>query len=221
MKHCEKCNVEVNTKLDYCPLCFNNLSGESTEPKIYEASKDKPREIIKSHKTRKIFILISLAIITVCALINYFTETPLWSGIVALGILYLWILVKHTIASDRNVFEKLFLQVITIIGLLILTNYVSGGGWFLEYVFPSILCFIVIVLDFILMISKKRKNYEISFLIAELLVLIASIVFVCIDALDFKLLHIITLAVTALSIVSLIVMDGKNIMQEISKKIHL
>ena len=221
MKHCEKCNVEVNTKLDYCPLCFNNLSGESKEPKIYEATKDKPREIIKSHKTRKIFILISLAVITICALINYFTETPLWSGIVALGILYLWILVKHTIASDRNVFEKIFLQVVTIIGLLILTNYVSGGGWFLDYVFPSLLCFVVLVLDFILMISNKRRNYEISFLIIELLVLVASIVFVCINVLEFKLLHIITLTLTALSIVGLLIMDGKNIFQEISKKVHI
>ena len=163
MKYCDKCNVNVNSTLDYCPLCFNKIEGENAEPSQYSITKDKPREIIKSHTTRKILFLISLAVVSVCAVINYLTHTPLWSGIVALSIIYLWVFVRHTIMSDRNTFEKVFLQILSIVTLLLLTNDVSGGGWFLEYVLPALLSFVVITLNMILFISKKRQNFEISF----------------------------------------------------------
>ena len=221
MKHCDKCNVNVNSTLDYCPLCFNKIDGEHTEPSQYSVTKNKPKEIIKSHTTRKIFFLISLAVISVCGVINYLTNTPFWSGIVGLSIVYLWVFVKHTIMSDRSVFEKVLLQIVSMVALLMLTNDVSGGGWFWEYVLPALLSFVVITLNMIMFISKKRKNYEISFVIIDAIILIFSIVCLCIEVYQFKTLHIITTLVSAFSIVGIVVMDGKNLFQEISKKFHL
>ena len=221
MKHCDKCNVDVNSTLDYCPLCFNAIEGEVTEPSQYSVSKTKPKEIIKSHTTRKVFFLISLAIVSVCALINYLSKTPFWSGIVCFGIIYLWILVRHTIMSDRNVFEKVFLQVVGIVAVLVMTNHVSGGGWFLEFVLPALLSFVVITLNMILFISNRRRSYEISFLIIEFLILISSIICALTQVCEFKTMHIITILISAFSMVGIIVMDGKNLWHEISKKMHL
>lgn len=221
MKHCDKCNLDVNTDLNYCPLCFNEISGEDDAPHMYSHNPNKPREIQKSHKTRKVFFLISLFVVLVCGLINYLTGLPFWSGIVALSVLYLWILVKHTIMSDRNAFEKIFLQVVGILSILFVTNYVSGGEWFVEYVLPSLLAFVILVLDMVLFISKRRRTYETSFIIIELFILIISIVFVSINVCEFKLLHTITLMASALSIIGMIVMDGKNLLQDILKKFHL
>ena len=93
MKHCDKCNVDINSDLNYCPLCFNEITNNADEKcaKLYSVTKEKPTEIIKTHTTRKIFAIISLAVILACGIINYMTGTPCWSALVALGVLYLWI----------------------------------------------------------------------------------------------------------------------------------
>lgn len=220
MKHCDKCNVDVNTDLNYCPLCFNEIStGNLDTPKLYSVTKDKPREIIKNHTTRKVFAIISIAIILACAMINYLTATPFWSGLVALGVVYLWILVRHTIMSSRSPFEKVVLQVLGVLAILILSNHVSGGGWFMDYVLPSLLILVLVILNMILFVSKKRNHYESSFLIIELLILVASIIFMCIC--EYNLMHLITLSLTGLSVIGLIIMDGKNVFKELTKKFHL
>ena len=221
MKYCKKCNVNVNSTLDYCPLCFNKIEGESVEPSQFSVSKNKPKEITKSHITRKIFFLISLALVSVCAMINYLSNTPFWSGIVAFGVLYLWILVRHTIMSDRNVFEKVLLQVVGIVAVLLMTNHVAGGGWFLDFVLPALLSFVVITLNMILFISPKRKNYEISFLVIEVIILIVSLIYFLTDICEFKTLHLISTVISSFSIIGIIVMDGKNLWSEFSKKMHL
>ena len=221
MKHCDKCNVDVNTTHTHCPLCFNEIKGENTTPLMYSVSEAKPNDIQKTHKARKILALISIAVIAICAVINYLTKTPFWSGIVAASIVYVWIFVKHTIMSHRSAFEKILLQVLSVIGLLLITNYVSGGGWFVEYVLPALLTIVVVILDFMLFISKRRRQLQVSFILIEVLVLIISIIFVILNAVSFKLMHIITLITASLSILGVIIMDGKNLFQEISKKFHL
>ena len=221
MKHCDKCNVDINTTHTHCPLCFNDIKGENNTPLMFNESSSKPTEIQKSHHARKILLLISIAVIAVCAVINYLTETPFWSGIVAGSILYMWIFVKHTIMSHRSAFEKILLQVVTIIGLLCITNYISGGGWFLEYVLPALLTVVVVVLDFILFISKRRRQLQTSFILMEILVVILSIIFLLVNAVSYKLMHIIALITAGLSILGIIIMDCKNLFQEISKKFHL
>lgn len=221
MKHCDKCNVNVNSTLDYCPLCFNQITGNNDEPNLYGITKDKPKEIIKSHTTRKVFILLSLAVMIICGAINYLTKTPFWSGIVGLSIIYLWIFIRHTIMSNRGVFEKIFLQVLGILAVLLMTNYVSGGGWFLDYVLPALLSGVVLTLNMMFYISKRRRNYEMSFLIMELIILIISIIFSATSICEFKTLHLITTLIAGFSITQILVMDGKNIFQEISKKLHL
>ena len=220
MKHCDKCNVDINSDLNYCPLCFNEIDeGQLDTPKFYSVSSVKPTEIKKTHMTRKIFTIISLAVILTCCIINYLTKTPFWSGLVALGIIYLWIFVKHTIMSSRSAFEKVILQVVGIFAILILSNYVSGGGWFMDYVLPALMSLIIIVLNMILFVSPRRKTFEVSFLIIELFILIASIIFMCVR--DFNILHLITLCFSGFSLVGLIIMDGKNVFRELSKKFHL
>lgn len=221
MKHCDKCNVNVNSTLDYCPLCFNKIEGDSLEPSQYSVTKEKPKEITKSHTTRKIFFLISLAVVSVCALINYLSKTPFWSGIVCFSVIYLWILVRHTIMSDRNVFEKVFFQIVGLVAVLSITNYVSGGGWFADIVLPALLSFVVLTLNMILFISNRRRNYEISFLVIELFILIVSIIYSVIDVCSFTTVHLVTILISSFSMIGVMVMDGKNLWHEISKKLHL
>lgn len=224
MKHCNNCNVDVNTSSNYCPLCFNALDdiNDNSQPKLLSESQKKPREIIKQHMVRKVFLLISLAAIIITMAINYFAKSSTqWSLLVFFGVIYLWILVKHTIMSNRHIFEKFFFQILGLLSILITSNYISGGGWFLEYVMPALFLAVLVILNMMLFVNPKRRYYEITFLIIELLLLIASIVFISTSYCTFKILHWSTLLFSIISIAGIIIMDGRNLYQEVIKKFHL
>lgn len=223
MKHCKDCNVDVNSTEKYCPLCFNEL--EEVDEKgnaYYTVTHVKPRTITNNHMLSKVFFLLSICLVGVCAVINILTHTEPWSVIVAMSFLYVWIFVRHTILSSRNIFEKILFQLVGIIGLLLTTNLISGGGlWFAEFVLPSIELLALLVLDFMLIVSKKRKYYLLSFFLIDLILLVSSIIFVSINYCDHKIMHIITLFVTALSMLGIILFGGKSLRQEFLKKFHL
>jgi len=222
MKHCNNCGVDVNTRENHCPLCFNKIEGENSSTPMYSTYSSKPKTIMKEHKTRKIFEIISLFIIAVCTFINAQIGGAAWALIVGVSILYMWILVRHTILSHRNSFEKVLLQIIGMVGLLLTTNLVTGGGaWFLEVVLPAILIALIIILNMVLFISKRRKQFELGFFIIETLILIASIIFVSTSFVEFKLLYWMLLLLNSISIVGIYLFDGKNLRTELSKKFHL
>ena len=224
MKHCNSCNIDVNTELNYCPLCFNSIEETEKEnkPNLYTVSQKKPTENINKHITRKVFLLISLAAILITATINYFTKGSPWAVLVFASIVYLWIFVKHTIMSHRHIFEKITLHFLGLLGILLASNYISGGGlWFLDYVLPSLFVIVLVMLNMMLFINKKRRMWEISFLIIELIVLIISIVFINIGVCSSTILYKISMLLAILCIAGIVIMDGKNLLQELRKNMHL
>ena len=125
MKHCNNCNIDVNSDSSFCPLCYNNLETkdamESTP--LYELCEKKPRSDVKTYFITRLFTLFSLIIIGGCLFINFIVKGKPWSLIVVSSILYLWVLIRHTIMSLRNTFEKVFLQLCGIALILISTYF--------------------------------------------------------------------------------------------------
>ncbi len=223
MKKCSKCNVTVNTNYKTCPLCFNELS--ETQGEVNEMFKSRELEPKKNNVKKlltKIFLFISLVAIIVCLTVNLMVKPlPLWSLLVALGIVYVWILVLHTIISKRNIFEKIVLQIGTLIGLLFVCEWVSGGKqWMVDYVIPSISMAVMLVL-FILCLSLKNHQGLVSFFIINIiLTLISGILLLC-KVPHFALLNIITCILGSVTIVGVVLFSGSALKNELSKKFHV
>ena len=171
MKKCSKCNVTVNTNYKTCPLCYNELTetkGEVNE--LFKQRELEPKKPSVKKVLKKLFLFLSIIAIIVCVTINLMVKVfPLWSLLVVLGILYVWILIVHTIISKRNIFEKLFLQIGTIIGLLFACQWISDGRqWMVDYVIPSISMAVMLVL-FILCLSLKNHQGLVSFFIMNII----------------------------------------------------
>ena len=119
-------------------------------------------------------------------------------------------------------FEKITFHFVGIVCVLLASQYVSGGGlWFADYVLPSMLVALLITMNMMLFVSKKRKQYEISFLIIELLIMIVSIIFILINYCSTTIVFKISMLLAILSIAGIIIMDGKNLYLELTKKMHL
>ena len=169
MKRCENCKVTVNTNKKYCPLCYNSIDGENCNNLVYKTKDMATKNKKSGYIAQKILLFISLCAIIVCTTINFLTQTTFfWSLIVTSSILYVWILVRHTIISRRNIFEKILFQVLGILLILFLTNKISGSGeWFWFYVTPSVS--ILTTITILILWISCRSDHLCSFFVLTIL----------------------------------------------------
>ena len=225
MKRCKFCNVDVATDKDYCPLCYNDLEGKYEGETIL--TQQKTKNVKKPHTNTflaKLFLFISIAIMAVCLFVNLKTDTTyLWCLLVLEGIIYVWILVVHTIMSKRSVFEKIVFQLLGVITIISTTYSMSPSvaeNWLVQYVLPSVCMFSTLVLVMISFISRDRKRYLLSFLAIYIAFIILSLVLVCtIDT--YKTLNHINLLISGIASLGTVLLGYKAIHREFVKVFHL
>ncbi len=221
MKHCKYCNVDVNTSEKFCPLCYNSLEGKDKTTEFYL----KRTENDKTHKTTyflfKLFFMITLVIGTTCIFINVLTKTVPWSALVIVCMLYVWLLICHTILSKRSIFEKIVFQILGAIAIVGTTNYLSKGHWLCDYVIPAIELAVTFTLFFVCFATKKKYKIISPFFVVYILLFITSLVLVLTKADAFKLLNQINMIACGLGIVGTLLFGFKTLKSDFAKKFHL
>lgn len=223
MKHCDICKVEVDTNNDICPLCYNKLAqvSEKHTPELFEL---KPKNKSKKNKVlvTKIFLLLSIVVVITTGFVNYATKSNPWSLVVLMSVLYLWVLVAHTIISRHSPFQKIFFQIVSVSLLLITIKYVfNSNDWLVSYVYPSMSIVVAIVLSFIIMCSKNRKKLIYSFFAIEILMMLASVLFLVFKIDKFMLLNQINIFVILISLIAYLLFGHKYIKTEFVRKFHI
>ena len=122
MKYCKNCKINVDADRNYCPLCFRELKtiNEESVGEYPFMERRKNEHVTQStHLLLKIFLFLSVSIISVCTLVNLLINPEtLWCLLVGFSLIYVWILVAHTILSRRGVFEKIFMQLVGVMLIL-------------------------------------------------------------------------------------------------------
>ena len=224
MKRCKICNVDVVSNKGYCPLCYNDLDSDSEESNLVVVKTHNERKKNTKKFLAKLFLVISLAVVAVCFFINFKAKSSyLWSLVVFESVVYVWILVAHTIMSKRSVFEKILFQlvgVIAIIGTTYALSPTATENWLVCYVLPSVSMFATAVLALISLISKDRKKFLLSFLAVYIALIILSLVLVCtID--NFKTLNHTALLVMSIVTFGTMLLGFKSIHKEFVKVFHI
>lgn len=162
MKRCYKCNVDVNSSLNKCPLCQNEIESGKVENSVFPLIPT----IYKSHRLLyKILSFISIFGVIVCLTINSIVSKEIsWFWFVVAGILCFWITLITAVRRRRSHFMKLlFTEFNLIIITTILWDYFTGWSlWSVNYVLPFI-CISYILAMFIMRIFFKYyiKDYMI------------------------------------------------------------
>ena len=223
MKHCKICDVDVDTFKNYCPLCYGSLEekSEKNNAEMFDLNSKKQLSKAKSLVV-KTFLLISIIVTVVCGYINYQTQTKPWSVIVALSILYLWVLVAHTIMSKSTVFRKVLYEVVSVGAILFASNrFFSNTEWFTNFVFPGLALLTAFVMLFVVFCSKNRKEYVFGFFRVDVLLILASILLLAFKTDDFKLINQINIIVQSIISLAYLIFAGKTIKTQASRKFHL
>lgn len=224
MKYCKYCKTQVDTTNDFCPLCFNHLAEtDSCYEQLYSKRLKNETTDRKRLFVSKLFLFLTICAITACFFINYMVNFKVkWFLVVTFGILYVWVLVAHTIMSRNSAFKKILLQIISIFALLYFTERVSDPQeWLLPYVYPSISFTAVFALMMILFIDKNRGHKVLGFTFIISLLFAGSVVIMALNLAKFKLLNFLNCIICGLTIIGLLIFASNAIKHELSKRFHL
>lgn len=225
MKKCSRCNIKTNTTKNHCPLCYCELDNldDKTDLPYFSTKKKADKYVKKNMLLYKVMLFLSICAIVICFFVNFLTNKKiLWSLIVLLSIVYIWILIRHTIMSRRNVFEKVLFQFIGVLAIILSTNLISGGGdWFWNFVVPSASMLTTSVLILFSLVNKKRNDFILSIFVLLCILLILNIVlrFAHIDS--YKLLSEINILYNSLALVGILILDFKALKHSLAKNFHI
>lgn len=223
MKYCKYCKTKVDTTNDFCPLCFNHMEELDKDfEQFYTPRLTNEKYNKHNYFIFKLFLFLSISAIIICFVVNRLVNFDVrWWLIVTFAILYVWILVAHTIMSRQSLFKKIFLQIVSILALLYFTQQVSNSHeWLLDYVFPSISFMVIFVLSLLILINKDRDSI-LGFAIMILLLGVGSLILLLFNFAHYKLLNFINLILCGITILAILIFGHKAISQYLSKKFHL
>ena len=177
MKKCDKCNITIETKQQYCPLCHQVLSGETdpTFKEIYPEYVSLRRKVLPL--TKKLLLFISMSSIIILGIINIADSSGTYWSLIPIGsIIYFWFLVRVGVFSRRNIAFRIGLLTILLILLLIYIDYstvMSNNGWSVDFTMPLLLFSCNLAISFIIWI--RRLNYR-DYFFYLLIIIIFSII---------------------------------------------
>ena len=172
MGKCRNCHIEVLDETEFCPLCMSILEADGEMENMYPDVRVRMRRL-------KIFsrIYLFLAICTEAALvtINVFDSHEIWwSAIVGLALLYVYLLLHHTILGKSGYRSKIFVLAMFSVLVAIAIDFISGyRGWSVDYVMPTG----ILVVDGIVLgcMYFNRRSWQ-SYMMWQLLMIFCSFV---------------------------------------------
>ena len=222
MKKCRHCNCKVDTDKNFCPICFNRLDTvDDVSKSLYTPRKDDQTTLKRSLFLYKLFLFLTVVSVTACVLINFFSGGIHWFWLVVTGEAYIWVLIAHTILSNRSPFKKVVLQVITITLILVAANILTLGDWLVPYVLPSVSLGVLLSMALMLLISPTRGELVIGFSFIAVVLGVMSLVFLLAFKDTYDLLNIINLSCAAVSVFGYNLFGFNSVRKEFVKKWHL
>ena len=136
MSKCLKCDVEVISVTNRCPLCNSELKKWNESESIYPNKVSAIQRII----IRKVILLIALICCVAVGLLNFFLTPDIkWSLFVMIQILLTCQILSKILAGRNRVLKSIFIVNFLVCGLSIFWDiYIGFNGWSLDYVLPSL-----------------------------------------------------------------------------------
>ena len=224
MKKCDKCNITIETKQQYCPLCHQVLSGETdpTFKEIYPEYVSLRRKVLPL--TKKLLLFISMSSIIILGIINIADSSGTYWSLIPIGsIIYFWFLVRVGVFSRRNIAFRIGLLTILLILLLIYIDYstvMSNNGWSVDFTMPLLLFSCNLAISFIIWI--RRLNYRDYFFYLLIIIIFSfiPIVLVFVNVVDKVWPSITSFSLAITILLFIIFFFPKSIKEEIKKRFH-
>ena len=217
MKHCNKCDVDINTNEKYCPLCQAKLEGKNSS--VYPVLKSKAIDVIL-----KIILFISLVSIFINCYIDYVINNKLtYSIFVILGVVSFYILIKYIFKSVHKDLLSVFYNIMLIVIILLFIWFgATKTDVIVSIIIPSITIFDLLLSTILALILRKnyiKKYIYVIFMNILLSIIPVILVFANITN-DLVIAHI-AFIFAMITVFYLVVFDYQSLKEEVQKMFYI
>ena len=213
MKHCNSCNIDVNTDEKVCPLCQSRLTGECTP--VFPMPAVKKLDIFL-----KILLYIVIIGILATGFIDYYPDKAFSYSIYALlGGVSGYILLVYILKKARKDWISFFfnISVISII-LLSIWFYFTRIQLIMDYFIPGITIFdLVFSTIMALILRQKYTRKYIHIIVMNIFFGFIPLLLVLLHLSTDMLLAQISMILAVITIIGLIIFDFNSLKEEIAR----
>ncbi len=219
MKHCSKCNVDLDIISNKCPLCNSEIDN------VKEATSSYPtiNMVVSKSLFRKILFFIACVISVAVLILNYaLTPNIKWSLFVILQVLASFY-VFYNILSGRRKVIKLLLTLNILVSILSIfwDIYTGFHGWSVNYVIPA-LCISYGVFMLILRLVRYYAFKEnSSYIYLNICLEFLPIILVYTGYATPNVLIYLSMIFGIINLLMLLAFDGSTFKDDIVKKLHI
>lgn len=223
MMYCKNCGVTVKGDKSRCPLCKHELTGtpditEEVFPRIEDKKYDKNMFL----KIVSFVSIIAIVCSTGLNIIIPMKNHVWWSFFSSAGVVCVWLSIATAIMKRRNILKNINWQLfwVTIFAVL-WDEYTGWHGWSLDYVFPFS-CVASMACMFVL--SKILKIQPRGFALYMLFDIFYGIIpafFMAMGWLNVVYPTVCCVAVSIISVSGILIFEGRNIREDIVRKLHM
>jgi len=223
MKTCEKCAVSVSGDFEKCPLCQNTLTGENQNKNEYETFPFVPFAIHKHSSLFRLLQLCSAAVVIVSFTVNWMLpQSGFWSLFVIAGVACMWLSLSIAIRKRHNILKNLTYQVTIVSILSVLWDVFTGWrGWSVDFVIPIVFVSAMSVTAVLAHILKLHTGAYIIYSFLLVLYGIIPAVFVLSGLSIIIYPSLICVACSLFSFAALMIFEGRNMIEELKRRLHL
>ena len=219
MSKCIKCNVEVNSVTNRCPLCNSELKKWKKEDSIYPNKVN----VLNNALVKKIILLIMILCSVATFAVNYFlTPNISWSLFVVIQIVIIGLIISRIMSGRNKVLKSLFISSFIICGISIFWDmYIGFKGWSLDYVLPS-LCISYSIFVLILRIVNYlafRENS--SYIYLNIMLGFVPCVLLYYNHINVPVLAYLSGILAFINLLILLIFDWSDVKTFIVKKLHI
>ncbi|MBP3887422.1 MAG: hypothetical protein J6F30_07170 [Cellulosilyticum sp.] len=220
MSYCDKCQIEVKGNIRFCPLCQNELQIQNKKMENFYPVVE-PRS--NSHMLLKVFGFIALVISILAVFFNIIFPTGrLWSVLV-MGIMgFVWLSLSVAIKKHRHIMKYLWYQIMIFSLLTIFIDYMTGNyGWAMSIVIPCLLTTAMIVMSILPKVLHLQVGDYLIYLLLDALIGIVPFIFMVIGDAITDIPSMICILTSMISVAGMIIFEGKKMMSELKRRLHV
>ena len=221
MKYCKHCNVKVTQDNPKCPLCQNELidiEGQSEQeyPHI--------DRIIKKHGiTIRVLMFISFLAVALCFAVNYlFNSEIFWSGIVAVGVICMWITLTVIFKKRHNIPKLIVWECVLFSLIMILLDNLTGyKAWSITYAMPSFILVSILAMWAVASVLRIKVKDYMTYMLIDICLGIVPFIMLCIKKVSDPFPSVMAVLASVITFVALFIFKDETLKEEIKRRLHL
>lgn len=219
MKHCNKCNVDLDIISDKCPLCNSQIkkakNNNSSYPNI--------TYIVSKNLFRKLLFFIACVISATMLILNYaLTPKIRWSLFVVAQIFASFYVFYNVLSGRKKVIKLLLFLNIFVSILSVFWDVYSGfHGWSVNYVIPSLCITYGIFMLILRLVRYYAFKENSSYIYLNICLEFLPVILVYLGYAKANILIYLSLIFGIINLLMLLAFDGSSFKDDIIKKLHI